>query len=114
MTAAAALGAMTTVTYALHEPAAHRLGKADRVADDDAPALQALDPRLDGGPGKLEPAGRLRVTDAGVLAQQPDQGAVGGVEHRSDQSYRRCADVYRLSVWMSMAICIDCPGFCGR
>ncbi|GEO15437.1 hypothetical protein MAE02_31330 [Microvirga aerophila] len=77
-----------------HHAAADLLGEASRVADDDASPLQTLDPRLNGGPGQIEPPGRLRMSDASILSQKRNQGTIGGVEHHIDQFWWRNAETY--------------------
>ena len=85
-TPAEAFGATTMVTCARTMRRLISSARRDRIADDDAPPLQAFDPRLHGGAREAEPPRRLRMADAGVLAQKGDQGAVGGIEHHIVQS----------------------------
>lgn len=68
-----------------HHATCDLLGKAQGIAGDHAPALQALDSGLHRRAGEPEPPGRLRMTDPGILPQEGNQGTICGVEHHYDQ-----------------------------
>ncbi len=68
-----------------HHAARDLLGEAQGIAGDHPATLQALDPGLHGRAGELEAPPRLRMADPGILPQESNQGAIGGVEHHYDQ-----------------------------
>ncbi|SCY54963.1 hypothetical protein SAMN02927923_01637 [Microvirga guangxiensis] len=59
-----------------HHAPADLLREPQGVADDDPAPLQAFHPRLHGGAGEFQAAGCLRMADAGVFAQQRNQGTI--------------------------------------